>query len=296
MDIDEWSSPIIVEFEYDSRRSHELGITSSTQPEVKSIIPAAPVVTEVESIIGGSYLSAECTTVRPVEDGKSLIILRFQWHPAIGYRFASAKITVKFTSPPSVSPAVNEPQPRVIMHAPKRSFGGCTKEDRRIHWGLSLPIQGGVHAASGTTASASVQPSYEREFMTVVDHALTITGTARGAPVRTYCVWTVEENKSIASGIPTQFQVAVVLEHVGPFITELDVEADIRGSITRTVVRSKKDSGAKGTKRLVKVEDWASGDSGLNLGPRQDWKSFMEGLTGEVPGSVVVFPEPIIRN
>jgi hypothetical protein len=225
MDISGCSSPIIVEFEYDDRRSHELGIISSKQskPQVEAAHPTAPVVTELESIIGGSYLSAEFATVCPVEDHKSLIILRFQCHPAIGHRFASTKITVKFTSPPA-SPATENPsnvlEPRVVMHAPRRSYGGCTKEDRRIRWGLSLPIRGG-----GAVVSATIEPSYEREVVTVVEHALTFTGTARGAPARTSCVWTVEENKSAATGIPTEFQVAVVLEHVGPFMTELDVQA-----------------------------------------------------------------------
>ena len=291
-------NPIIVEFEYDNRRSHELGITSSKQskPQVRTTHPAAPAAAEAESIIGGSYLSAEFTTICPVEDRKSLVILRFQCHPAVGYRFASTKITVKFTPPPSMSPATvthsNESNPRVVLHAPRRSYGGCTKEDRRICWGLSLPIQVGVR--SRVTASATIQPSYSREATTVVNHALTFTGTARGAPVRTSCVWTVEENKSAAAGIPTEFQVAVVLEHVGPFMTELDVQADIRGTMMRCVVRSKRDHGAKGTQRLVKVEYWVNEGSGLNSG--QSWTSFVEGLTREVPGSVVIFPESLIRN
>ena len=292
MSIDESTSPIVVEFEEDIRKSHELGIISSRRAEtqVAVIRPDAPVFTEAESIIKGSYFSAEFTTVHPVEDSKILIILRFQCHPAIGHRFASAKITVKFASSPSDSPETpsNESVPRVVLHAPRRSYGGCTKEDRRIKWGLALPIRGG---SSSGVASASIEPSYEHEVTAVVDHALTFTGTARGAPVRTSCVWTVEENKSTATGIPTEFQVAVVLEHVGAFVTELDVQADIRGMLTRGVVRSKKGPGAK---RMVKVEDWASRGFELNSG--QDWKSFVEGLTGEVPGSMVVFPQAMVAN
>ena len=76
------------------------------------------------------------------------------------------------------------------MHPPRQSYGGCTKEDRWVKWALALPIRAG----STKVASASIEPSYEHEVMTVVDHALTFTGMAHGAPMRTSCVWTVEEN------------------------------------------------------------------------------------------------------
>jgi len=296
MSIDESRSLIVVEFEADSRKSHQLGIISSNQsnqsePQVAVIQPDAPVFTEAESIIKGSYFSAEFTTIHPVEDNKTLIILRFQCHPAIGHRFASAKITVKFAPSPSESPVTETPSnklgPKVVMHAPRRSYGGCTKEDKRVKWALALPIRAGT----SRVASASIEPSYEHEVTAVVDHALTFTGTARGAPMRTSCVWTVEENKSTAAGIPTEFQVAVVLEHVGPFVMELDVQADIRGMLMRGVVRSKLSPSAK---RMVKVEDWAS--RGFDLSSGQDWKSFVEALTGEVPGSMVVFPQPTVAN
>jgi hypothetical protein len=53
------------------------------------------------------------------------------------------------------------------------------------------------------------------------------------------------------------------------------------------VVRYKLSPSAK---RMVKVEDWAG--RGFDLSSGQDWKSFVEALTGEVPGSIVVFPQP----
>ena len=57
------------------------------------------------------------------------------------------------------------------------------------------------------------------------------------------------------------------------------------------MVRSKRGPGAK---RVVKVEDWASRRFDLSSG--QDWKSFVEGLTGEVPGSTIVFPQAMVVN
>jgi len=190
---------------------------------VAHLEPSGPVFSEAESI-SGSYLSAEFAAVQALDDHKSLLILKFQCHPAIGHRFSNAKITWKFRHPAhhGPSPSAGVTPPKVIDHAPRKSYGGCTTEQRRLHWGLSLPLQFGVGAAS-----TGVQPSGELETEKAVDHVLTITGTARGAPVRTSCVWTVEENRSGAQGIPSQFQLAVVLEHKGPIVTELDVQCEL---------------------------------------------------------------------
>jgi hypothetical protein len=118
-----------------------------------------------------------------------------------------------------------------------------------------------------------------------IHYALTVTGTSRCAPVKTYCVWTVEENKDNNSGIPVEFQLAVALEHSGPFITEVDVKAELRGRlIPVNYVRAKSTS-----RSLIVMENWKGKLEEWNFG--ENWKAFVEAITGEVEGTLVNFKQ-----
>ena len=270
-----------IDLEEDPIKSGELGIFPSRRrpPDLAvALEPPATVVLEAESA-SNSYFSADFTTLQSLSQYESLLILRFQCHPAVSRRFANATITWKFR-PQSGANANPAQVPRILLHAPRKSYGAMSNATKRLRWGLTLPIQAGPNMAS-----AGIQPSIESETEREVDHALTITGTSRGAPIKTYCVWTVEENKDIDSGIPSEFQLAVVLEHGGPFVTEVNVKAELRGGLrTVTPVRAKFPA-----QLVINLEVWKGKLVEWNFG--KDWKTFVEGITGEVEGSVVYFSQ-----
>jgi len=57
------------------------------------------------------------------------------------------------------------------------------KEGKKFAWGLELPISARIGAAQ-----AGATPTIYSETSKEVEHAFTITGTARGAPQRTSTV------------------------------------------------------------------------------------------------------------
>ena len=221
-------------------------------------------------------------TLQPLETGKSLLVLRFQCHPAIGYRFSNATITWKFYSP-ILNPAAKTEEPRVTLHAPRKSYGALSTVRNRTLWALKFPIQ------FGQVASAGVEPSVERETETNAEHAFTIIGTARGAPIKKYCVWTMEENRDSESGIPSEFQLAVVLEHNGAFITAVDVKTEVRGGLIPLVhLRSKPSS-------LVSIDVPMWKGKLVEWKFDRGWKEFVERMTGEVAESLMNFEQPLPR-
>jgi len=282
---------LLITFEEDLVKSGELGgYPSKRQRSVEAARPETPelsdtLLAEMETISGGSYMSAEFSTIQPLDAHKSLLTLLIQFHPATEHRFINATITWKFrtaTGPTSSSPEPI-PEPKIVLHAPKKSVGGWSEERKTLVWGISLPVQIGG-------SSIGLQPSQEKETQKVVSHAMTIQGTMRGKG--RYCVWTVEENKSSARGIPSHFQLAVVLEHKGPFVTELDVKAKLGGKTWTRQIRSKAGSNGGAPARTIDIESWRCG--GIPEPAKLDWKKFVESMTGEVHGAVVNYEQPIV--
>lgn len=176
--------------------------------------------------------------------------------------------------------------PSIRGHAPRRAFGGCSKESKVIHWGIELPISFPAGPVSmGVTPSNSVDTAKE------VEHAFTITGTARGVPHRTNCVWTVEENKSSHRGIPTEIQFAAVVDYDNPFICEVNMSGRSGGIFPRWL-RAR----APNTQRQSPI-DPAKYKGLLREYDFEDDSTALEALlmnwTGEVSGAVVHFSQQI---
>lgn len=101
---------------------------------------------------------------------------------------------------------------KVIAQALHKSFGGANEETKKTAWGLEFPLTftGGGVAEIGATPTISDKRQRE------VEHLFAITGTARGAPNKHTCVWTVEENNSTERGIPSEIQLAALVYHTSP--------------------------------------------------------------------------------
>jgi len=216
------------------------------------------------------YLSATFSKAEDLGDRTSLLILDFQCHPSRGRRFSDMTIEWSFKAMCCDTPTS---PPKVVYAAPRHSVGGQTDEQRRKLLGLNAPLQ---YATLG--ASIGVEAKAELEVHKVIPYAMTITGTIRGNPAD-YCVWTVKENGSNATGIPPHFRIAAVLEHDEPFATMLDVEVTIEGERWwRKTFRHRE------SKPVVDV-----GMSKGNPEGEPEWWKHVQDLTGEVPNAATIF-------
>lgn len=152
-----------------------------------------------------SYLSIIPTTIQAVTENTTLFVWHANFHPAIGRRFSSVRVACKFASAPGtprVTPASLLAGVEVRAFAPHKSYGASSREQRKITWGLELPL-----TVPAGPVQVGVTPSGSRETSKEVEHAFTIEGSARGTPLRNSCVWTVQENASTERGIPSELQV-----------------------------------------------------------------------------------------
>ncbi|GLB33610.1 hypothetical protein LshimejAT787_0104940 [Lyophyllum shimeji] len=246
-------------------------------------------VTEAE--IADSYLSATLSTIQPVGDRKSLLTLDIACHPAPGRRFVNATIIWQISSPPPSTSPTKSPvvasSPKVITLAPQHSVGGWTEEQTKLIWGLNVAVGPGIPGAS-----VNVEPSVGKETQKAVMHAMTILGTVRSGGTRAH--WTVEENKSSRRGIPSHFQLAIVVEHSGLFASSLDVKAELGGGLWPTFIQAKKGRNGDPLRRVIDVEHWKCGEVRWEPG-EQGWKKYVAGLTGEIPDVVVEFSQAVVR-
>ncbi|KAG6911663.1 hypothetical protein DXG01_007913 [Tephrocybe rancida] len=268
-------------------------IFTAHHEEAPVAVSSDPAYLVTETEIANSYLSATLSTIQPLGDHKSLLMITIACHPAPERRFMNATISWRISASPSLPDTAHSTQttsrhdPKVVTLAPQHSVGGWTEEQTRLLWGLSLPVQVGFGPAS-----VGVEPSTEKETQKAVMHAMTILGTVRNAGTR--ATWTVEENKSSERGIPSHFQLAIVVDHDGPFLSEFDVKAELGGGLWSTFLQAKKSKSGKALRRIIDVETWKCGDI-LWEPSEQGWKKFVAGITGEVDGVVLNFSQTVVR-
>jgi hypothetical protein len=283
---------LIINLEWDPIKNQQLGQASS-RPTVEQQLDGdgPPSNIETGAAIGSaSYLAICPTTIQSLDSGRTLLVFQVQFHPSIGRRFKNAIVNIKFSLPQS-SGTSSAPlmKLRVEAHAPPKAFGSTTEESNTFTWGLEIPISGGIGAANiGMTPKASSETSKK------VEHAFTIIGTARGSPQKTACVWTLEENSSSQRGLPSQVQFAVVMEHRGAIIYEVDVRGETAGGLYPPHwLRAKSDA-----KERRKVLDPSKYEGKLREYPIPDAGKLQELLTtwtGEVEGALVMFKQPTVR-
>ncbi|KAG6832976.1 hypothetical protein H0H92_004860 [Tricholoma furcatifolium] len=292
---------LVAEVQYTKGRPRSIFRTRSfheadaRQAKTSVPVPGGPnyLVTETEA--ANSFLSATLSTIQPLDNHKSLMIITIACHPAPERRFVNATVSWRVSAPPSDADSEKATQtlppsehaPKILALAPQHSVGGWTEEQTKLIWGLSLPMR--VHVGPG---SVGVEPSTERETKKDVLHAMTIIGTVRSAGTR--ATWTVEENKSSERGIPSHFQFAIVVSHTGPFVSELDFKAELGGGLWSTYLQAKKGKHGNGSKRIIDVDAWKCGDV-LWESDEQGWKKYIASFTGEIDGVVQSFAQAIVR-
>lgn len=275
----------VIELEDDPLKNDELGpswkfLRSAERP----LITDTPALAnhESESSFGKSYLSFEFTTIQSL-DGKTLFVVRLHFHPAIDIQFTNAIVKWEFLPPDAATPNP-PPAPRIVSHAPRKSYGGLTTEKKRVVWGLNLPLTIGLApVTTGLTVNSGAE--FEKE----VEQSMTIIGTARGSPVRKQVTWTIQENPSSRNGLPSEVQLAVVVEHQGPVLCKVGVKGTVsRGFLFSRHVQSK--AGPLGEGIVVRVDAYKGLLQEYEFkNDSEGWKRLLADWTGQVDDALLPF-------
>lgn len=295
---------VTIEFEYDPVKNAELGNSLSrvaTESEESRRLPQLehPAAIQAGSEDGGrSYLSIVASTIQAVKPGHTLFVWKAYFHPGLGRRFQNAVVTYKFSAPAAFPPqdgggqSASQAAPlEVVAYAPRKSYGGCSRESRTASWTVELPLTftGGGLVEAGVKTSAGGETSNE------VEHAFTLTGTARGVPRRTTCVWTIEENSSTERGIPTEAQFAVVVRHSTPLQCEIRAAAKTAGGFFPAHhLRAKTPVGD--CKKVIDPSAFAGRLFEYDVQGNEGLDTLLKAWTGEVAGSLLEFASPVIMS
>ncbi|KAF8665735.1 hypothetical protein AX16_000183 [Volvariella volvacea WC 439] len=212
-----------------------------------------------------SFISVTFTTIQPLGDTKTLLVLLLRCHPTPGRRFTSATLVWKFK--------VNGgTPPRLVRIAPEMALGGWSEQQVKMVRGVNATAQTGVGAAS-----AGLGASVEWENSRTLQHVMTFQGTIRGNGGRAH--WTIQENEDLGRGIPSHIRVAAVLSHVGPIATELTVTAELGYKKWIIPLNDRRKSAQA---RVIDVEKWRRGEIDFGNGAA-NWETFMAQFSGDAP-------------
>ncbi|KAF3927130.1 hypothetical protein AA313_de0209974 [Arthrobotrys entomopaga] len=217
-----------IELEYDPVKNSELGSVGSkvksetTEPNTTILEDPAAASLESGSETGKtSYLSLTPTTIQLVRPNHTLFVWHATFHPSVGRRFQNAILSIKFSDPEPVPSKL-----RIVDHAPRRSFGSSTWESNKTVWGQELPL---TAVATKSLETESTLPA--SRIVREVEHTVSVTGTARGYPQKTTCVWTIEENPSGERGIPLESQFAILVNHSSSIKYDVKISAKTAGGV-----------------------------------------------------------------
>ena len=224
-----------------------------------------------------SYMSASLATVQILEKKKCLLVINFQCHPSTSRRFTSLRIKWR------LDPVKGSRPPKVVDVAPKHSIGARNNEHHKRIFGIALPAQFNV---AGVTFGPEINQEWGMEK--IVARAMMITGSARGRGPDA-AEWTVAENPSAMSGIPTHFCVALVVEYQGPFQIDLDVVAKQLGTVRWWSSRNH-------TRGQCLVDVDSVHHKFQEYKPSGDWRTWFPRINGEIEGGVADYAQEALRR
>ncbi|KAF9555964.1 hypothetical protein CPC08DRAFT_711572 [Agrocybe pediades] len=163
---------------------------------------------------GGSYISASLAMVKKLPDDHCFLQFDIQHHQSHRFRVSHMDLTFSFRVGSSHSSLA------IRGLAPKESIGARNEEAHSKKVGASIPVK-----AYGTGAEINA----EYQVAKVVEHATVIRGSIRGQN-ESCAKWTVDENSSAMTGVPSHFCVALVVKYSGVFTLNLAIEAKQSGS------------------------------------------------------------------
>jgi hypothetical protein len=248
-------------------------------------------ITNLEAGSGSSkrsYLSIMPFTIQTIDDKSTLFVWHATFHPAIGRRFSSVRVACKFGKPAN---NLKSAQPQILAYAPHKAYGASTCEQKKITWGLELPL-----TVPAGPVQVGVTPSGSREVKKEVEHAFMVTGSARGTPLPDTCVWTVEENNSTERGVPSELQLAALVQHSGPVQVDIDISGWTEGGYLPTHhLRPKTD--ASGRRKVIDPTKYTGRLYEFPLEEKRQTScvKLLSQWTGQVTGAVLEFDQVVLR-
>jgi hypothetical protein len=264
---------------------------SEAQPVQAAMYSDEASITNLEAGSGSgrrSYLSIIPFTIQTIDDKTTLFVWHTTLHPAIGRRFSSVIVSCKFGKPVTIP---KSSQPQVQAYAPHKSYGASTKEQKTITWGLELPL-----TVPAGPVQVGVTPSGSREVSKEVEHAFTVTGSARGSPYRNTCVWTVEENDSTERGVPSELQLAALVQHAGPVQVDIDISGWTAGGyLPAHHLRPKTD--ASGRRKIIDPTRYKDQLHEFSFEEKRHASclKMLGQWTGQVSGAMLEFDQAVVR-
>ncbi|KAF9555962.1 hypothetical protein CPC08DRAFT_820739 [Agrocybe pediades] len=234
-------------------------------------------------ISSSCYVSASMTTVQVLEKNKCLLILEFQCHTSSGRRFDHMSIKWNFKDAYGTHP------PMVLHISPRQSIGARNEENHHRTYGLKVPVQFTMAGATaGPEANAEIQIKQK------VERAMIITGSIRGQR-QDSAEWTLEENSSAMSGIPSHFCVAAVIQYTGPFFMDVAIRAKQRAlTMFGLSRRAFHDIHAKSGPCHIDADNLQRQYEPYK--PSANWKQWFPLISGEVEGFNNVHPQEALRR
>ena len=298
-----------VDLEDDPVKNAQLGAIFSKPSEGQDSKDGSE-ITRNESSNSASYLDFEITTAQRLETTQEgrfifLLVLHVHFHPCIGWDFHSATITWKFSGPTAQNHSAElhstgtskwHDNVHVLAHAPRKSFGGLTTETKNLVWGLELPL-----VCPLPFVELGITPSVTSGAAKEIEHSMTITGIARGVPMKKYVVWTLEQNQSSRSGLPEVQLAAVVRSEAETVRCLVDVKARLfRKGILRVTRHLRAKCGDNGNvinaeKLRGKLKEFDMEDDGIS---QEGWRKWLQKWTGKVGGCCAVwanYSSPVVR-
>lgn len=239
-----------------------------------------------------SYLSIYPSTIQIIDPQSTLFVWHATFHPAVGRRFSSIDVQIKFSKPFNPSHTIGTAKPvHIVKFAPRKAYGATSHEQKAITWGFELPI-----SVPAGPASVGITPSTSHETTKNIEHAFTITGSARGSPTRNTAVWTVEENASSERGVPSELQLAVLVAHSGPVEVEVDIAGWTAGGYFPPHHLRPKTS-AMGRRKVIDPVRYKGVLEEVGLGEDRvgGVGRLLDEWTGRVEGAMLQFDQEIVR-
>lgn len=156
-----------------------------------------------------------------------LIAMRFFFRFSESNRFKSTEILVTFDSP---SKTDRKYGPIVRNFSPRKVYGQKNQENKSWHYDV------GVEAAL-PSGPASITPNISggKESSFTREHHLEVIGKPWSSKDHldfNQVVWTAHETKTQKHGIPDELNLAMVVEHDGPFQAFVELEGKVAHNIT----------------------------------------------------------------
>ncbi|KAF9555109.1 hypothetical protein CPC08DRAFT_712293 [Agrocybe pediades] len=223
-----------------------------------------------------SSISAKLSMVQILPKGLCFLRLDIQSIGSVTHRVDSMTVRWHFSKATGAPESAEDPH--VIDIAPKQSTGAKNEEFRERVINAEVPVQ----VKFGAVVTAGPKLSGKVTTKTKLERATVLTGIIGGHGQQVE--WRAKENRSLKSGIPAHFCLAVVLKYSSTIVMKVQMDAtqrmgkflfDLSGPVIKGEAAFEVDVGT--LRREYKPTQ-----------PSEEWEVWFQKITGDVEGADLV--------